>query len=252
MKYVKSSLIITMLLGALYADCDPSSFLGWNCDCNEDTWQDYYNSEGHNMEGCYLAGVDLEVSNLSFANLSFANLTGASLMGVNLTGADLTWAELQNANLAFANLSFANLVYANLTGADLWETNLCNLTGSGTSDDCAQISDITDDNGDGYDDVSYDAGFSDGAGVDYSDGYDAGYDDGVESVECGGCEEFNCILCEEFNCCEMECPPAIIDTNEDGYDDVSYDAGATSGDLNLDGQHNVLDIVMGVNMILNP
>ena len=39
MNYVKSCLIITMLLGALYADCDPTEY---NCDCNEDTWQEYY------------------------------------------------------------------------------------------------------------------------------------------------------------------------------------------------------------------
>jgi len=44
MKYVKSCLIITMLLGIGYADCDPDADTGWNCDCNEDTWQEYYNS----------------------------------------------------------------------------------------------------------------------------------------------------------------------------------------------------------------
>ena len=38
----------------------------------------------------------------------------------------------------------------------------------------------------------------------------------------------------------------------DGYDDVSYDAGAESGDLNLDGVDNVLDVVILVNNILNP
>ena len=42
------------------------------------------------------------------------------------------------------------------------------------------------------------------------------------------------------------------DANADGYDDVSYDAGATSGDLNLDGTDNVLDVVILVGNILNP
>ena len=40
------------------------------------------------------------------------------------------------------------------------------------------------------------------------------------------------------------------DTDEDGYDDVSYNAGATSGDVNLDAINNVLDVVTLVNQIL--
>ena len=131
MNYVKSCLIITMLLGVQIGysqDCDPEAETGWNCDCNEDTWQEYYNSEGHNMVGCYLAG----------------------------------------ANLAWANL--------------------CNLAGSGYGE-CEQPEGIADENGDGYDDASFDAGYVD---------------------------------------------------------------GATSGDLNLDGVDNVLDVVILVDNILNP
>ena len=45
---------------------------------------------------------------------------------------------------------------------------------------------------------------------------------------------------------------AYFDENEDEYDDVSYDAGATSGDLNLDGTDNIQDIITLVNNILNP
>ena len=44
------------------------------------------------------------------------------------------------------------------------------------------------------------------------------------------------------------------DTDEDGYDDVSYEVGyengATSGDLNLDGTDDVLDVVILINNIL--
>ncbi len=45
---------------------------------------------------------------------------------------------------------------------------------------------------------------------------------------------------------------AYFDENEDEYDDVSYEAGAESGDLNLDGIDNVLDVVILVDNILNP
>ena len=45
---------------------------------------------------------------------------------------------------------------------------------------------------------------------------------------------------------------AYFDENGDYYDDVSYETGAESGDLNLDGVDNVLDVVMLVTNILNP
>ena len=115
MNYVKSCLIITMLLGIGYSqDCEPDAIVGWNCDCNEDTWQEYY----PNMEGCYLYG--------------------AYLVGANLTETNLGWADLSGANL-------------------------CNLTGSPSEDVCEQPDGITDNNGDGYDDVSYEVGYETGA-----------------------------------------------------------------------------------------
>ena len=45
---------------------------------------------------------------------------------------------------------------------------------------------------------------------------------------------------------------AYFDENDDEYEDVSYEAGAESGDLNLDGTDDVLDVVMLVDNILNP
>ena len=173
MNYVKSCLIITMLLGVGYSqDCDPDAIVGWNCDCNEDTWQEYY----PNMEGCYLYGAYLVGAYLTEANLGWADLSGANLEGANISWADLTNANLWWANLIGADLSGANLFQANLSGA-----NLCNLAGSPSFD-----------------------------------------------------------VCEE----------SVTDNNGDGYDDVSYDAGAESGDLNLDGGNDILDIVLLVNIII--
>ena len=172
MNYVKSCLLITMLLGIGYGqDCDPEASVGWNCDCNEDTWQEYYNSENHIMDGCYLFEANLGGEHLYEADLSYANLGGA---------------HLYEANLSFANLSGASLFLANLEGANLFAANLCNLAGS-TWGECEES--VTDNNGDGYDDVSY---------------------------------------------------------------EVGYETGATSGDLNLDGIDNVLDVVILVSNILNP
>ena len=53
---MKNILFITMLLGVGYSqDCDPEADVGYNCDCNEYTWQEYY----PDMEGCYLVGANL-------------------------------------------------------------------------------------------------------------------------------------------------------------------------------------------------
>ena len=51
---------------------------------------------------------------------------------------------------------------------------------------------------------------------------------------------------------ECEQPEGFTDENNDGYDDISYEAGATSGDINLDGSNNILDVISLVNIILNP
>ena len=91
MKYVKSCLIITMLLGVGYSQC------------NESNWQEYYNSEGHNMVGCDLAGADL----------SYADLSGA-----NLTNADLKLVDLQSVDFINTNCWGTFFVGANLEGTD--------------------------------------------------------------------------------------------------------------------------------------
>ena len=40
------------------------------------------------------------------------------------------------------------------------------------------------------------------------------------------------------------------DTDTDGYDDMSFIAGVTSGDVNLDGNLNITDIILYIEAIL--
>ena len=282
MKYIKSCLLITMLMGMGYSQC------------NESNWQEYYFSEGHNMEGCNLEGADLSGAFLQWATLDFANLEGANL---------------QNADLSGVYLRQANLLGANLLGANLSNTNLCNLTASPNGDECEELDGFTDDNNDGYDDVSYETGYIAG----HSDGVVFGMES-VDSNNDGLVDDFLLItilggsvltftqnhddnyvdpgaICNSgevnywqnvevsgdvvnlstiatyvisYNCADSFGNQAITkhctvivqadysDEDADGYDDVSYDAGAESGDLNLDGIDNVLDVVILVNNILNP
>ena len=174
---MKNLLIITMLLGIGYSQC------------NESNWQDYY--------------PDMQYCDLSYAILFYANLSNA-----NLSGADLRYA-----NLSYANLSCANLSGANLSNTDLYNT---------TWDECG----ITDEDGDGYDDVSYEAGANSVIpedGIGQSD-VDAAY---VEGYEAGA---------------------GSVDT--DAYFDDGYVAGVSSGDHNLDGNLDILDVVYFVQQIL--
>ena len=329
---MKKLFFITMLLGALYStECEEWNAeygTNYNCDCNESTWQEYYNSDGHNMEGCWLYEANLEWANLTDAWLSGANFIGADLSGAylveanlseaNLTGANLSFAhllaaELPGANLSGANFSYAWLSGANFTGADLsganlsgeeleWiildGANLCNVTASPSGDVCEESSGITDDNGDGYDDVSFDAGATsvdannDGLVDDFPsisiiDGdaiilmqesleqyTDSGascsdQEDGDIShqVEVSGdivnmsspgtymifynCSDSDGNAAQTKHRTVFIIPPIIADENEDGFDDDGFMAGAQSGDVNLDGVFNIVDIVLGVEILLN-
>jgi len=46
-------------------------------------------------------------------------------------------------------------------------------------------------------------------------------------------------------------PPTITDIDEDGFDDDAFMAGSQSGDVNLDGTLNVIDLVIYIDIILN-
>ena len=46
-------------------------------------------------------------------------------------------------------------------------------------------------------------------------------------------------------------PDFISDENQDGFDDDAFMVGAQSGDANMDGSLDVVDIVIFINSILN-
>ena len=122
MNYVKSCLIITMLLGIGYSQC------------NESNWQEYY----PNMSECYLAGAWLNWADLQEADLSNASLSEANLLNANLTGADLHYAGCYRTFFVGATLDNTVFGSAVLTYA------------------------YFDENEDFYDDLSYDAGATSG------------------------------------------------------------------------------------------
>ena len=162
---MKNLLFITMLLGAGYSDeCEDYNAehgTNYNCNCNEETWQEYYNSEGHNMAGCWLVGADLTGANLYMANLSYANLTDTNCWGAFFVGAELGGGIVNNGAIF------------------------------------------------------------DGADLQYAYFDETGYD--------------NCN------------PP---NGSCDGYDDFSFDAGSQTGDVNLDRELNIPDLVLSSNMII--
>ena len=143
MNYIKSCLIITMLLGIGYSQC------------NEDNRQEYY----PDLQGCSLTGA-----NLVMANLAWADLTDAWLLG-----ADLSFAILEGATLVGANIAFANLNQANLAGAD-FSNSACRgvyFVGANLNNTIFDGADLTytyfDENADYYDDESYEVGYNTGA-----------------------------------------------------------------------------------------
>ena len=101
---MKKIILITMLMSAVFAQSD----------CNENNWQDYYNSDGKDMSDC---------------ELRLANLTDADLINAYLTNAELSFANLRGANLTDADLTYAILTGANLTGAILEGVESDNIGG---------------------------------------------------------------------------------------------------------------------------
>jgi len=153
----------------------------------------------------------------------YPDMAGCWLPGIYLSGADLSGAILQLAVLQGTYLEEANLSEAFLQLASLQDAKLTGANLSGADFDMAYLS--------GADlEGACLEGVLNFTQTDYQ---------GTPILE--GCAD---------TWGDGEC--SYEDTDEDGYDDISYEAGAVSGDLNLDGVDNILDVVMLVSNILNP
>ena len=215
--------------------------------CNAENWQEYY----PNLVGCDLQGADLVSQDLSYANLSeaklmganlryacliesnlsYADLSGADVVGVNLVdggliGANLTNVNLSGANLVRAELDLVNLENANLTAADLRWATLHDATLTGADLAGANVAFAS----------FIDVDLSTTCMADVINIWMSEYDS--EPV-LGECSQFGEYLYE--------------DSDNDGYDDESYEEGASSvlvGDANGDGDLDVLDMVIFIEAIL--
>ena len=155
-----------------------------------------------------------------YPNMQGCNLEGANLYQANLSDANLNEANLMYADLRGADLSNTSLLLANLMQTNLWLANLSNsnLTGAFLSNAYLYQANLSNAN---FTNASCWATF------------------------------FVEVVLENTIFDGAYLIYAIFDNNEDGYDDESFDAGALSGDGNLDGESNIIDIVFFIEQILN-
>ena len=168
MNYVKSCLIITMLLGAGYSqdcgdgfcdfaegeyedcpedcgECDP----GFIQDCSLDgdcCWESHIGDgyadcvdlpwgcdlSCYDNDGGDCAGYSSDVCNESNWQEYYPNMEGCWLQGATLRGVDLTGANLSGADLSLTLLAHSTFEGANLSGANLLKVDLteANLSGA--------------------------------------------------------------------------------------------------------------------------
>ena len=271
---MKKIIFIIALTAACYSQCNESSYTEYypdlqGCDLS-DASLSFASLANANLQGADLSGAFLDQSSLADANLTGANLfqtvivdtycqgaifndiiqdgNGAKYVQIqssNLTeasfvGADLTNGIFRNNNLEGVDFSSSKMGTENSTSSMsfymdytepmdniLRSANLCNIQVSPNNEVCEPILDST----------SYDQGFSAGvASIDtqsfYDSGYFIGYGNGVSSVD----------------------TQSFYDSGYDaGYiegEAIGYDIGAATGDVNNDGNVDVSDIILTVNMIL--
>ena len=220
------------------------------------------NLAGANLTRANLAGVGAQFSNFEGANLQEANLWGINLYQANCQGANFTGAII--IPVGQGSLDEANFEDANLTGAQMghglqFYNNTLYARDSNFRNANLQFANL------GYTDFEG----SDFTGANFSYAHMVKAHLGQADLE-GACME-NALMFYPESFGMVNEPPTYHgeflgtpiyegcginiseDTDGDGYDDVSYDAGAESvdvGDMNDDGTNNVLDVVLLINDIL--
>ena len=195
---------------------------------------------------CDAAGVNFESATFGTCDISESNINNAIFSNVIFEGTlSISSSDIQDT--CFDEAAESQISFYSNTGTPNF--GICEFE---YDDGCA----YDDENGDGYDDVSfvagqssvditsdnqaaYDSGFVDGAGSitpedgigqsDVDTAYESGYVDGAASVD-------------------------ITTDNDVAYGEgyaIGYDIGALSGDSNGDGVLNVLDLVYFVEIIVN-
>ena len=231
---MKKLLLITMLLGIGYSQCTPievsvyiSEKDGWMFPYSTFYWgmsdglseiqqlnDECYQLLENNNE-CIMNCINMEQDELN------NNLGRVGCIYYNCPDGELLIQDYETHTERPAHL------YGELYCAD-------NTDWNATSNLCQSNISIEDLNGDGYDDASYDAGAESG--------------DPCYGVVCDDDPEMICICGE----CTYEDEQGDTGGGDCSYGDECFEAGAISGDLNLDGADNVQDVVILVNNILNP
>jgi len=195
--------------------------------CNETNWQDY----APNLSGCTFTNADM--SNIDFSSMNFNNVI---IKNSNFEGSNFSDIyAYDNAGMQIINSNFNNTIHHNS-----WINVFSFLSNF-------QYCDFSNSYLNGY--------------FYYSDLQHSNF----QQLSDNPPNFYNNLLCDSpideyyfnfFNtfidCNEMEPDfTFLIDLDNDTYDDESYNAGATSGDNNIDGAVDIIDVVNLVNIILD-
>ena len=230
---MKNILLITIFLGVGYAECTPFEVSVYISE--KDGWMFPYSTFYWGMSD----GLS-EIQQLNDECYQLLENNNECIMNcINMEQEELD-NDLGRIGCIYYNCPDGELLIQNYEEHTERPTHLygelyCadNTDWNATSNLCQSNISIEDLNGDGYDDASYEAG--------------ANSADPCYGVVCDDDPEMICICGE----CTYEDEQGDTGGAEDcSYGDECFEAGAESGDLNLDGVDNVLDVVLLVNNIL--
>ena len=248
MNYVKSCLIITMLLGVGYSQSAHLEIQ--NVNIHEGTLDIYMSNDvpvsGFQFQlgfNCgYVSGGPENICDDVCCSLSVLNATGGEIVPNDwLIGGNGSWNNIIGYSMSGNTIPIGEGILATISFTDYVSGEICISTYDSSTPTLSMpqilgesMTILTTTIGDCiFCDVVDDCGICEG-----------------DNSTCSGCTDSSASNYDEN---------ATIDDDSCEYNDdceevfnEGYELGAQSGDINLDGQHNILDIVTAVNMILNP